>query len=198
MSPFAAEVAACRAAQQPWAALSVRERLKPVRDLRHLLVERADEIFAAIAADIQRPAVEVLATELLPTTAALKYLEQDAVRLLKPRRIAGRFRPTWLLGSRDAVHRRPWGVVGIIGTWNYPVYLNAVPEAGETEFYYQQRKIEPEAGSLLIAPAGFTHTHRGNTPVGGDKYIATSWVLFQRAEVLYGGGLTRPPGRARG
>jgi hypothetical protein len=70
----------------------------------------------------------------------------------------------------------------------WTVYLNDVPEAGETEFFYQQRKIKPAAGTLLIAPAGFTHTHRGNTPVGGDKYIATSWVLFQRAEVLYGGG----------
>src|SRR5205814_286741 len=26
---------------------------------------------------------------------------------------------------RDVVHRRPWGVVGVIGTWNYPLYLNA-------------------------------------------------------------------------
>ena len=69
----------------------------------------------------------------------------------------------------------------------YTIYLNDVPEAGETEFYYQQRKIVPRAGSLLIAPAGFTHTHRGNTPQGSDKYIATSWVLFQRAEALYRG-----------
>ena len=28
------------------------------------------------------------------------------------------------MGCRDAVHYRPWGVVGIIGTWNYPLYLN--------------------------------------------------------------------------
>lgn len=69
----------------------------------------------------------------------------------------------------------------------YTIYLNDVPEAGATEFYYQRRVIAPRAGSLLLAPAGFTHTHRGNTPVGGDKYIATSWVLFSRAEALYGG-----------
>lgn len=69
----------------------------------------------------------------------------------------------------------------------FTIYLNEVPEAGETEFFYQQRKIRPEVGSLLIAPAGFTHTHRGNMPIGGDKYIATSWILFQRAEALYGG-----------
>jgi hypothetical protein len=68
----------------------------------------------------------------------------------------------------------------------YTFYLNDVPQAGETEFFYQQRKIAPSAGSLLIAPAGFTHTHRGNMPQGGDKYIATSWVLFQRAEALFG------------
>ena len=41
-------------------------------------------------------------------------------------------------------------------------------------------------GSLLFAPAGFTHTHRGNRPKGGNKYIATSWVLFERADRLYG------------
>lgn len=68
----------------------------------------------------------------------------------------------------------------------YTFYLNAVPEAGETEFYYQQRKIRPQPGTLLLAPAFFTHTHRGNTPIGGDKYIATSWILFNRAERLYG------------
>jgi hypothetical protein len=67
----------------------------------------------------------------------------------------------------------------------WTVYLNTVPGAGETEFFYQNRKITPQVGSLLIAPAGFTHTHRGNRPTGGDKYIATSWILFQRAEHLY-------------
>jgi acyl-CoA reductase-like NAD-dependent aldehyde dehydrogenase len=96
-----------------------------VRELRHLLVERADAIYAAVGADVGRSADEVLGSELLPTTAALKFLEQEAARALAPRRIGFRLRPTWLLGCRDAVHRRPWGVVGIIGTWNYPIYLNA-------------------------------------------------------------------------
>jgi len=65
-------------------------------------------------------------------------------------------------------------------------YLNDVDEGGETEFFYQQKKLRPEKGTLVIAPAGFTHTHRGNTPVSGDKYIFTSWLLFQEASRLYG------------
>jgi hypothetical protein len=68
----------------------------------------------------------------------------------------------------------------------WSIYLNDGFQAGETEFLYQQRRIRPRVGSLLIAPAAFTHTHRGNRALGGDKYIATSWSLFQRAETLYG------------
>jgi hypothetical protein len=68
----------------------------------------------------------------------------------------------------------------------WSVYLNENFSAGETEFLHQQRKIAPQTGALLFAPAAFTHTHRGNRPEGGDKYIATSWVLFQRADALYG------------
>jgi len=67
----------------------------------------------------------------------------------------------------------------------WTIYLNDGFDEGETQFLYQRRKITPKTGSLLIAPAAFTHTHRGNMPKGGNKYIATSWVLFQRAEKIY-------------
>lgn len=70
----------------------------------------------------------------------------------------------------------------------WTIYLNDDFAEGETEFLYQGRKITPRTGSLLIAPGGFTHTHRGNRPRGGDKYIATSWVLYQRAESLFAPG----------
>ncbi len=69
----------------------------------------------------------------------------------------------------------------------WTVYLNDGFDAGETEFLFQRRKIAPRVGDLLIAPTAFTHTHRGNRPRGADKFIATSWILFQRAERLYGG-----------
>lgn len=74
----------------------------------------------------------------------------------------------------------------------WTLYLNDGFGGGETEFVHQGRKIAPRTGSLLIAPAAFTHTHRGNRPIGGDKYIATSWLLFQRAEVLF----NNPPATA--
>ena len=68
--------------------------------------------------------------------------------------------------------------------WQF--YLNDVEDGGETEFLYQGRKVEARKGRLIIAPAGFTHTHKGHVSRSGDKYIATSWILYQRAETLFG------------
>jgi hypothetical protein len=61
-------------------------------------------------------------------------------------------------------------------TWS--IYLNDNFEAGETEFLYQQYRYKPSKGDVIIFPAAFTHTHRGNPPIGGDKYIITGWVEF--------------------
>jgi len=58
-------------------------------------------------------------------------------------------------------------------------YLNTVKEGGETEFLYQNRRIKAVEGTLVIWPAGFTHVHRGNPPIGQDKYILTSWGMLQ-------------------
>ena len=68
----------------------------------------------------------------------------------------------------------------------FQFYLNDVLDGGETEFLYQRRKVEARKGRLIIAPAGFTHTHKGHVATSGDKYVATSWILFQRAEAMFG------------
>jgi len=60
----------------------------------------------------------------------------------------------------------------------YMLYLNTLKddEAGETEFLYQQRRIKPEANTVVLWPASFTHTHRGNTVYGEtNKYVVTGW-----------------------
>lgn len=56
-------------------------------------------------------------------------------------------------------------------------YLNSVEEGGETEFKYQNLKIKPTKGSLVIFPAYFTHTHKGHVPISNDKYICNLWLL---------------------
>jgi hypothetical protein len=58
------------------------------------------------------------------------------------------------------------------------LYMNDIDDAGETEFLYQNIRIKPKKNKLLIWPADWTHTHRGNPPIGStDKYILTTWLL---------------------
>ena len=56
-------------------------------------------------------------------------------------------------------------------------YLNDVEHGGETQFKFNPLKVNPETGKLLIAPALWTHKHRGNPPKNGQyKYIITGWI----------------------
>ena len=57
-------------------------------------------------------------------------------------------------------------------------YLNDVEKGGKTEFLYQDLAFKPTKGSLLIWPAGFTHTHRAAKDLKEDKYIATGWFHY--------------------
>ena len=59
------------------------------------------------------------------------------------------------------------------------IYLNDNFINGETEFKYYDKKIVPEVGKVLIYPAAYTHTHRGNPPIGGVKYLVSTWGFMQ-------------------
>ena len=63
----------------------------------------------------------------------------------------------------------------LVAVW----YLNDVAgPGGETEFSYQDVRVRPEAGKLLLFPPFWTHEHRGVTLEQGVKYIATTWAIF--------------------
>jgi len=63
----------------------------------------------------------------------------------------------------------------------YMLYLNDIgaQDGGETEFLYQRLRLRPEANTMIIWPAAYTHTHRGNTVLGDQsKYIVTGWFYY--------------------
>ena len=59
-------------------------------------------------------------------------------------------------------------------------YLNDIEgQGGETEFLYQNVKVKPEKGKLILFPPFWTHQHRAVTLEQGVKYIATTWITFR-------------------
>jgi len=58
----------------------------------------------------------------------------------------------------------------------FMTYLQAPTEGGETEFLFQSKRINPVVGRTLIWPTTFTHKHRGNPPLKGEKIYITGWL----------------------
>jgi len=64
----------------------------------------------------------------------------------------------------------------LVAVW----YLNDVAgPGGETEFLFQNIKVKPQQGKLVLFPPFRTHEHRGVTLEQGVKYIATTWIVFR-------------------
>lgn len=66
----------------------------------------------------------------------------------------------------------------------YMTYLETPKKGGETEFLHQSLRIDPVVGRTLIWPAGFTHMHRGNSPLEGEKMYITGWFSGARGEIM--------------
>jgi hypothetical protein len=61
----------------------------------------------------------------------------------------------------------------------FSVYLNDVEDGGETEFLHFSKRVKPKTGRIVIWPAAFPYVHRGNSPLSGEKYILTSWMMLR-------------------
>ena len=58
------------------------------------------------------------------------------------------------------------------------IYLNDNFEGGETEFLYFNKRVKPVEGNITLFPCAFTHTHRGNPPLKGSKYMMNGWLQY--------------------
>jgi len=101
----------------------------------------------------------------------LSEASKHQVRMMKLQKtLPGQGYHVWHFES-DSLERS-----GRVLSWG--LYLNTIEQGGETEFLYQGVRIPATQGTLVIWPAGFTHTHRGNPPLSGEKYLLTGWVEF--------------------
>ncbi len=112
-------VAAARAAQPAWAALPLRQRGAVLRRVASLVAARAEELAVMVSSVTGKPRVDALATEVLPAALACRYYPRLARRVLRPRRLRGS--TPLFANKRSVLAREPWGVIGIISPWNYPL-----------------------------------------------------------------------------
>ena len=114
-----AAVARAREAQAEWYGRGLARRSGIIRAVAPLIAERAKKLTDTICATTGKPRVDALGTELLPAALLCRYYPRLAKRTLRPKRIKGS--SVLFFNKRSLLVREPYGVIGIISPWNYPL-----------------------------------------------------------------------------
>jgi acyl-CoA reductase-like NAD-dependent aldehyde dehydrogenase len=113
-------MARARQAQKAWAALSVSVRARALRDVAGRIL-RDPELTDTIIAENGKPRYEVEAIEVFYTCELTRFLTGRRGR----RALTDELRRPFIFANKRArVVRRPHGVVGVIGPWNWPLLNN--------------------------------------------------------------------------
>jgi acyl-CoA reductase-like NAD-dependent aldehyde dehydrogenase len=113
----AAAVERARAAAQWWGSLGFAGRRERLLRFRSMLANRLTDLAALVHRETGKPAAEAI----VEATAAIDHVAwaaRHARRVLGPRRV-----PSSLMQLEHSSHLeyQPYGVIGVIGPWNYPV-----------------------------------------------------------------------------
>lgn len=107
----------------------------------------------------------------MDTYSVLKNHDQHTIFSYKIQKtLPGQGYHIWHCENGEKFHNNRLGV--------YILYLNDIQVGGETEFLYCSRRVEAKTGRLVIFPANYPWTHRGNPPLKDTKYIMTGWIEF--------------------
>ena len=125
--PASALFGALRAHFETGATKPLSWRLSQLGALEHFLREREQDIFAALHADLGKPATEAFTSEIGVTLSELRFVRKRLASWMRPERVR-----TSLVAmpGRSYVYREPLGVTLIIGPWNYPLQLVVLPLIG--------------------------------------------------------------------
>lgn len=115
-----------RRAAPPWAALPPDRRATRLEAFRHLLSREADPLARLITREVGKPYSESLSSDVFAAAEAVGVLARRGPDWLKSRVE----RRSWLDRLRGVrrleCFREPLGVVGVIGTWNYPLGIDVL------------------------------------------------------------------------
>lgn len=119
----AAVVARAAGAQRAWGATPIRERLRVVWRWWGILSRDAEAWAGAIRDEVGKPTGEAMA-EVVASLDGVRWTVRHAERALRAEGIGRGWQVAMLLPPAR-LRWAPLGVVGMVGTWNYPLLLNA-------------------------------------------------------------------------
>ncbi len=110
-----------RGAQRDWMQLPEARRAQLVKEFGRMLFLGKRRIAELISRENGKPVVEAYTSEIIPALDLINYSSKIFHRMLIPRKV--KIAIPLLKTKKAYVVNEPYGVVGIISPWNYPLLL---------------------------------------------------------------------------
>jgi acyl-CoA reductase-like NAD-dependent aldehyde dehydrogenase len=114
-----AMAARARAAQPAWEAAGFEERGKILLRAQKWVTDNADRIIATIVSETGKSYEDAQLAEIMYAAAAFGFWAKEAPELLADEHVKSA--NLLVKGKKLTVRRRPVGLVGVIGPWNFPL-----------------------------------------------------------------------------
>ena len=149
------------------------QRIARLRALKKALVERRNELHAALRADLNRAAPDTDLNEILRVTSSIDYVVGHLRRWMRPERHG---LPLTLIPGKAEVRYESKGSVLIVSPWNFPVNLCLVPlvyaVAAGNSVALKPSELSPASSAFLARLIADVFPAEEVTVVEGDVEVA--------------------------
>src|SRR3954468_16292650 len=115
-----AELAArARVVQPGWEALGFDGRAEVFREMRRWIVQNRERLVPTIVEETGKTREDAQTTEVFLILDSLAFWAKKAPKFLADEKVRGT--SAFTLGKKMYVRYRPYGLIGVIGPWNYPL-----------------------------------------------------------------------------
>ncbi len=171
-------------AAESWGRLPIRERAEALRRFRDAVLDEP-RVVTTLVLESGKPRHEAEGIEILYLCELIRFLCSSARRALKPEIL----RPFLLKTKRTRVLRKPLGIVGVIGPWNFPILNNAAdamaPLIAGNAVVLKPSEVTPLTSVLLGElwlragnPEGVFQTVTGRGPAGARLVDLADGIIF--------------------
>ncbi len=182
------QAALCAALRETFESGETRSREWRKRQLlmlRRFLGEREADIYAALGSDFRKSRAETFFTEIHYLTAEIDLALRRLASWMKPQRVRT---PLRYLPGRSWFRYEPYGVVLVLGAWNYPLQLAIAPAIGAIAagncVLVKPSEYAP-ATAALIAEGFDGYLDRGALKVFTGDAAAGERLLRERFDYIF-------------
>jgi coniferyl-aldehyde dehydrogenase len=165
------------------------DRLDALVRLERALIQRKDEVVAAVSEDFGgRAPQETLALDLFPLVNEIRYARKHLREWMAPRGVGVQWQ-FW--PARAKIVCQPLGVVGILATWNYPLYLSLGPAVGAlaagNHVMVKPSEIAPQTAELMRRITAELYSPEYVAVITGSADIAAGFSQLSFDHLLFTG-----------